>query len=388
MSPRTRAVVMSLSAPVLAFALVGGLLGKAMAREDTYQDLKVFDDVVSMITNNYVEAVDIDKVMSGAMRGLAEGLDPDSAYLSPGEVKQIEAHAELPAGSIGLDLTRQYYLRVIAARDGSPADRAGLRTGDYVRAIDEKPTREMSVWEGMRALRGAPGTTVTLTVLRGNANEPHEVQLTREVAPAADVSGRLAAPGVGYVRIAAITSNTAKQVEAQVTRLEKAGAAKLILDLRRTSGGDLDDGLALARLFVATGTLAQRETKAGKEPIAAGAGGGAITAPASVLVDVGTTGAAELFASALSGNDRAVLIGSHTMGRAAQQTLIKLPDGSGLWLSTIRYLTPDGEPLHEKGLEPGIAVAEPDPVDFGQPAPTADPVLEKALEHAAMKQAA
>ncbi len=389
MSSRTRLVVMSISAPVIAFALVGGFLGKVMAREDTYQFLKVFDDVVSLVTSNYVEEVDVDKVMRGAMHGLAEGLDPDSAYLSPEQVKQLESGAPLPPAGVGLEITRQYYLRVIAARDNSPAAKAGLRTGDYIRAINDTSTRDMSVWEGTRALRGAPGSKVKLTIIRGNAADPHVIELTREPEPASVVSGKLAAPGVGYVRIAAIGAETATQVKNQVAGLTKEGAAKLIVDVRRTSSGSYDDGIALARLFVGKGTLAIREAKGGvRDTIAAQAGDGALTLPTAVLVDTGTSGAAELFASALSGNDRAELIGEHTIGRAAQQKLVKLPDGSGLWLSTSRFLTPDGGPLHEKGLEPTIAVDEPEVAEFGAPPPTADPILDKALEELAGKKAA
>jgi carboxyl-terminal processing protease len=388
MSSRTRAVVMAISAPVIAFAIVGGFLGKVMARQGTFQHLKIFDDVVGLIEGNYVEPVNVDKVMNGAMRGLADGLDPDSAYLSPEEVAQVESNTTLPAGDIGLELTRQYYLRVIAARDNSPAAKAGLRTGDYVRAINDVPTREMSVWEGVRALRGAPGSKVSLTIIRGNAADPHIVELTREQAPTVDVTGRIAAPGIGYVRIAAIGAATAGQVKSEITDLQKAGATKLIVDVRRTSGTPLDSGLAIARLFVAKGTLAQRETKgAEKETISASAGDGAITAPTSLLIDTGTTGAAELFASALAGNNRADLVGERTIGRAALQKLVKLPDGSGLWLSTTKYLTPTGAPLHGKGLEPAVAVDEPD-VEFGQPAPAADPVLDKAIEGLTQKKAA
>src|SRR5262249_26381343 len=186
MSRHSRRTVFWITAPVLTFAIVGGLLSRVAAREDTYQHLKVFDDVVSLITNNYVEKVDVDKVMRGAMHGLADSLDPDSAYLTADEVRQIEGGAALPSGDVGIDLTRQYYLRIIAARDGSPAAKAGLRTGDYVRAIGATPTREMSVFEGMRALRGAPGTTVSLTIIRGNANDPHVVELTRGPIPTSD----------------------------------------------------------------------------------------------------------------------------------------------------------------------------------------------------------
>jgi carboxyl-terminal processing protease len=146
--------------------------------------------------------------------------------------------------------------------------------------------------------------------------------------------------------------------------------------------------VALARLFVANGTLAMRESKGTeREAIAARSGDGAITMPTTLLVDTGTSSAAELFASALAGNQRADLIGEHTIGRAASQKLIKLPDGSGLFLTTTRYLTPQGTPLHEKGLEPTIPVDQPD-VEFGQLPPSGDPVLEKALEQVAVKKAA
>jgi carboxyl-terminal processing protease len=366
MSSRTRAIVMTISAPVIAFAIIGGLLDRVMAREDTYQHLKIFDDVVSMISNSYVEEADMERVMRGAMQGLAEGLDPDSAYLTVDQVKQVE----------------------IAARDNSPAAKAGLRTGDYIRAIGNMPTREMSVWEGVRALRGAPGSKVSITVIRGNAADPHVVELTRENEPASVVNGRIAGANVGYVRIAGIGSGTVDQVKSQIADLTRNGASKLIVDVRRLSNGSIDDGVALARLFVGQGTLTIRESKGGvREPIVAGAGDGSVTLPTEVLVDTGTSGAAEIFASALAGNHRADVIGEHTIGRAASQKLIKLPDGAGLWLSTMRYLTPAGTPLHEKGIEPTVPVDEPD-VEFGQPAPATDPILDKAIERFNDKKAA
>ena len=157
-------------------------------------------------------------------------------------------------------------------------------------------------------------------------------------------------------------------MKTQIADLVKGGASKLIVDVRRASGGSLDGGIALARLFVGQRHADRsRETKgADKETIAAGRGDGSVTLPTTLLIDTGTSGAAELFASALVGNKRADLIGEHTIGRAASQKLVRLPDGSGLWLTTTRYLTPAGTPLHEKGLEPTVAVDEPD-VEFGQP---------------------
>lgn len=382
MAPRTRRLVLWLSAPIITFVVIGGLVGKVRAREETYPHLRVFNDVVGLITDRYVEKADMTKVMTGAMHGLAEGLDPDSAYLPPAEAAQAQQAAPLPTGDVGLDLTRQYWLRVIAARDGSPAAKAGLRTGDYVRAIGDTPTREMSVREGMRRLRGVPGTTISLTVIRGSANDPHVVELVREAAPATEVTSRTVAPGVGYVRIAAISSGTSAATSKAIAGLSAAGARSLIIDVRRVSGGSLEGGLALARLFVSHGTLTTRESReTTPRKIEAAPGDGAITLPVILLVDNGTSSGAELFASALAGNGRADLVGEHTIGRAGEQTLVPLPDGSALWLTTAKYAAPDGSPLHEKGLEPTVAVEEPD-VEFGQPAPATDAILDAAIARA------
>jgi carboxyl-terminal processing protease len=388
MTSRTRRIVLWLSAPVVVFAVLGGFLSKATAREETYQHLKVYEEVVQLISNQYVEKVDGDKVMLGALTGLADSLDPDSAFLSSDQVKQVEANAPLPTGDVGLDLTRQYYLRVIAARDGSSAAKAGLRTGDYIRSIGDNSTRNMSVFEGMRLLRGAPGTKVKLTVMRGGAAEPHVLELARDAAPAADVNGRMESGAVGYLRVASIGAKTADAAKSQAGDLVKNGASTIVVDVRRTSGGSPENGLALARVFVGQGTLAMREARgSAREPIAARTSDGAISQPVIILIDNGTSGAAELFAAALAGNKRAELIGERTIGRAAEQRLIKLPDGTGLWLTTTRYLMPDGSALHEKGLEPAVPVAEPE-VDFGQTPPPGDPILEKALERATQKKAA
>ena len=389
MSSRTRALVLSITAPVVLFALVGGVLGRAMGREETYQHLKIFDDGVSLISSNYVEPANLDKVMKGAMNGLVDSLDADSAYLTPEQVKQFEATSAQAPAETGLEITRQYYLRVIAARDNSPAAKAGLRPGDYIRSINDLPTRDMSVWEGARALRGAAGSKVKLTVFRNNQADPHDLELTREVMPAGDVSARIAAPGVGYVRVPSIGTKTVDEVKAHIATVTKAGAARLIVDVRKTSSGTFDQGIALARLFVANGTLAQRDVKGApaKDMILTNTGDGSISLPLVVLIDSGTAGASELFASALAGNKRGDLVGEHTIGRAGIQKLIKLPDGSALWLTTARYLTPSGAPLHEKGLEPTVAVDLPD-VEFGQQAPAGDPALDKALERLAEKKAA
>jgi carboxyl-terminal processing protease len=380
MTIRTRIAVVLISAPILAFAVVGSLLGRTAPPPEAYPHLRVFDDVFSLTTGNYVEPVDVDKLMHGAMNGLAESLDADSAFLTAEQARSVQSGAPLPAGDVGVDLTRQYYLRIIAVRDASPAARAGLRTGDFVRLIDRQPTREMSVWEGVRALRGAPGTTVSVTIIRGNAADPHVVTLTREPIGPSPLIAKMAGNSVGVIRIAEFTDQTVSGLRTAVAQLQGTGARAIVLDLRNTARGPLPSGIAAARLFVASGTLAMQDTRgASRQTIAAVAGDGSVTVPLALLIDVGSTGAAELFASALAGQKRAELIGERTGGRAALQRLFSLPDGSALWMSYAWFLTPAGNPIHERGLQPDVAVEQPD-IEFGAQLPAADATLDKAVE--------
>jgi carboxyl-terminal processing protease len=383
MTTKTRLSVLLLSTPVLAFVLVGGLMGKeSFSNDQEYQHLRVFQDVVQLVMTNYVEDVKVDKVMEGAMRGLADGLDPDSAYLNPKQTKAVESGETLPEGEIGLELTRQYYLRVIAARDGSPAAKSGLNTGDYVRAIDGKPTRDMSVFEGSRLLRGAPGSKVTLTVIRGNAADPHEVALVREKSAPVAVTSRLIGTDVGYIRVPSFKNGTPEELRKHAADVTKAGAKALVIDLRRTAEGPMENGHAAARAFVKSGTLgikAGREGGAPRETIAARSGDASIDLPVTLLVTTGTAGAAELFAAALDGNDRAQLVGERTLGRAGLQKLVKLPESRALWLTYARYLTPGGDPIHGRGLQPDVQVEDPD-VEFGVAQGPNDPILDAALE--------
>jgi carboxyl-terminal processing protease len=387
MTTRTRLWVLLVSTPVMVFALVGGYLGHAMAKDGTYPHLRVFEDVVSLVVNNYVEPVDVREAMRGALKGLADGLDPDSAYLTPDLVKAYESNTTAGAGDVGIVLLRQYYLRVVSTRDGSPAAKAGLRTGDFIRGIADQPTRNMSAVEGARLLQGTPGSTVKLVVFRGNAAEPHEVVLTRERLAGVDITSRMANANTGYVRVMEFSKDTATRIQAAFDTLTKGGASRFVIDLRGTAKGDLDDGLTAARLFVKSGTLAVRHSRAQQEVVSASAADGAILAPVALVVGQGTSGAAEVFAAALDGNDRADLVGERTLGRAARQRLVKLPDGSGLLISNVRYLTPKSTPLHERGLQPDVAIDEPD-VEFGAAPPAGDKALDAAVARVAVRAAA
>ncbi len=380
MTPRTRRIVLLVTAPVIAFAVVGGYIGKASPRQDAYRHLRVFEDVVGLISTSYVEEASLAKVMRGAMRGLADGLDADSAYLPAEEARLHEAGARPGTGDTGIELTRGYYLRAIAVRDGSPAAKAGLMGGDFLRAIDGKPTREMSVYEGSRLLRGAPGSKVSLVVIRGNVVDPHTVEVTREIPAGPDVTSRMEGGTIGYVRIAGFGPGATKAVSSAAGELSKAGATSLLVDVRDTATGSYDAGIAVAKLFLASGTIAVKQVRGEpRQTIAAAAGDGAITLPAVLLVNNGTSGAAEIFTAAIAGQKRAALVGERTHGRAAVQKFVRLPDGAAMIVSNGWFLTPAGEPIHEKGLLPEILVEVPE-IDFGAPPTTTDAILRKGLE--------
>ena len=388
MSSRTRQFTLILSVPLLAFVLVGGLLGKTITRSNTYQQLRIFEDVISLVTNNYVEEVEIDRVMTGALRGLVDSLDADSAYLTVEQVTKMESGYPTSEADVGLSLTRRYYLQTIAARDGSAAEQSGLEPGDYIRTIDGKSTRNMSVFEGSKLLRGEEGSVVSLTVIRGDATDPKNIELMRRLPLPPTVSTEFAEPGIGYIRISAFGPKITQLIEAETTSLLNKHITNLIIDVRRTAEGPLSSGLTTARLFVSEGILGSLEIR-GTEPksVVANPNISLTALPIAVLIDAGTAGAAELFAAALSGNNRAELIGMQTAGRVGLQELVKLPDGSGLWLTHGRYLNPSNQPIHEVGLEPDIHVNVPSH-EFGTTQSDTDPILERAFEYLNLKKVA
>jgi carboxyl-terminal processing protease len=421
MSRRTRLFVILASTPLVVFVMVGGLLGAvvAPAPQQGVVPLKVFDDVLRLIFGAYVEPPNVDKVMDGAMRGLADGLDPVTSYLSPEEVRTYDARTPLPTADVGITVSRRFWLRVVGVRDGSPAQRAGIRSGDFIRAINDSATRDVSAYAGQRMLAGPAGSKVTLLMLRDNAADPHPVELVREEAGSVRATGRRLPGGEAYVRVVSFGQGAVAAIQSAVQSTGPAAAPGLILDLRDTADGRPEDGIAAARLFVAKGTLATREGQdladapmagtsrgtitsrkvtgpagtAGRtidtEVISAGPGDGALSMPLVVIVSRGTGQAAEILAAALAGNKRGTLVGEPTAGLAATQSLLRLPEGHGLLMTTIRYLQADGRPIHSnynetRGLRPEVPVEVPS-VSFDQPAPANDVLLAAAVE--ALKKA-
>jgi carboxyl-terminal processing protease len=403
MSRRTRVLVFLVSTPLVVIVAVGGLLGAvASPAQRAMSHLNVFADVVRLILTAYVEPPNVDKVMDGAMKGLVDGLDPDTSYLTPDEVRMFEAHAPLPEGDIGVIVSRQYYLRIVGVRDGSPAQRAGLESGDFIRAIDGTATRDMSEFAGTRLLRGAPGSKVTLLVIRnGNTGDPRPVDVVREVSKPDRASGRRLPGGEALVRVSSFGPGAATAIHSAITSLGTAADSGVVVDLRDVADGTPEEAIAAARLFVSSGTIAIRagrppatedvKTDGAPAPPAippipddairstAGSGDGALTMPVILLVSNGTAHAAEVFAAALADNHRARLVGEPTAGLAGVQRLVKLPEGHGLLLTTERYLHANGVPIQGRGLRPDVPVEIPS-VGFDETPPSTDPVLERGVQ--------
>lgn len=393
MSSKSRWLLVALSTPLVIVAAVGGMIGASPAMpQQGFAHLRVFEDVVQLVDGAYVEEVNPDKIFDGAMRGLAEGLDASSAYLPPNEVALIDNKTPLGEGDPGLVITRQFYLRVLGVRDDSPAARAGIRSGDFVRAIDDTPTRDMSAFTGTRMLHGAVGSKVRVLIIRGNAAEPHEVTLERAKPSTTVVSGQVSSSdNVGIVRVqsfsAAGKGGVAESLRSQAASMQKAGAKAMVIDLRGVADGSYEEAIKAAEVFVGSGTIATRAGRdaSNKEQIASTSGASAVTIPVVILQSFGTSGPAEVFIAALAGNKRAEIVGERTAGLAAEQRLVRLPENYGLWMTYRRYYTIGQgdavQPILERGLKPDVNAEEPN-VEFGEPAPTVDTMLAKAIERA------
>jgi carboxyl-terminal processing protease len=380
MSPRIRLGVALVSTALVGYVALGSLLGRVLG-DTTYGQLAIFNEVVSLVRNSYVEPINLDRAMTGARLGLTEALDGDSAYLEDDEFKAYQQPASKDAAAeVGLLLSRRLsYLMVVSARAGSPADKGGVRPGDVLKTIDGRYARFLPAPVGQRLLRGAPGSVVKLTVLRAGS-DPLELSLVRErLTPLAPAS-KILQDGVGYLKVPEFAAKAADEVRGELESLKKRGAQQLVLDLRGSGHGPAAEGVTVAELFLKGGTIGKLGgVKSPEQVFTADPSKSAWDRPLAVLVDNGTAGAAEVVAAALLDSGRAQLVGEHTFGRAAVQKTVPLEEG-GLVLTVAKYASPKGNAIHGKGLTPTVPVEGPDEDEPADPQAPADPILEKALE--------
>ena len=381
MSHRARLLIALVSTGLIGYVAVGSLLGRVLG-DTSYGQLAVFNEVVRLVVDAYVEPVNVNRALGGARLGMADALDGDSAYLDAEEYRLYQSSSREAEAEVGLVLTRRFaFVMVVAARPGSPAEKAGLRPGDLVKSIDERHTRPMAAVVADRLLRGAPGSSVKVGILRAGA-DPFDVTLVRErVLPSAP-QGRMLEGGTGYVKVADFTPAIADDVRTQVEALKRGGAERLLLDLRSAAWGAPEDGAKVAELFLAGGPVAKVVGRRTEERLLqADAAKAAWGGPLAVLVDNGTAGPGEVVAAALVDAGRARLVGERTFGRAGISKAVPLPEG-GLVLTVAKFMSPKGTSIHGEGLQPTVPVADgrEEDEDLAAGTPRPDRILEKALE--------
>lgn len=373
---RARHLIFLFSLPFVVYAVLGGFLGKAIARDSAYRYLTVFQDVVTLISNNYVEQVQIESVMEGAIRGMMDALDPDSCYLSPQEFESYMSPEKNDVAGIGVEVAKGYYLEVASVLPGSPAQKAGLKAGDLLKSVDGVNTREMNVIVGESRLRGPVGSAVTLQVIRGRQPEPVEFSIERDYAATTSVAYKMLTETIGYIHIASFRNGVSDEVARGVARLEQEGATSLVVDVRNSFGRMAEEGARVAELVLDGGVAAKLQRRNGeKETLELATGRQIFDGPIVLLTNGNTAGSAEIFASAVRHANRAETVGETTSGRAAIQKAIPLEDGAGLVLSVAQYWTPDDKPLLGEGIAATVEVqSSTDEEEAG------DRVLEKALQ--------
>src|SRR5215470_3848884 len=395
MSKKLQVILLSSSMLVIVFALVGGLGVHASSNGDSYKQMTVYSEVLNRIRTEYVEEPNINSVTSGALHGLLESLDADSSYLSPAEYKVFKATRADGKAGIGATVSKRFgYAAIISVIPGGPADKAGISAGDIIEFIDGQSTHEMSLASVKARLSGEPGSRLDCSVIRTRKIEPQKITIVRELVGVPAVQEQTMADGVGYVKAQVLNKGKAQDIAAKIKSLQKQGAKKLILDLRNSSEGDEEEGVAVANLFLDNGMIASVQgQKYDKVTYTADAQKKITDLPLVVLVNRGTAGAAEIVAAAILENGRGDVVGDKTFGEGSVQKLIEVPDGSALILSIAKYYTPKGKIIQENGITPNVQVAAgddlaalPDDEDGNAPdepqktQPKEDDQLHRALE--------
>ncbi len=398
MSMKTKAAILVSSFAVLLFVVVGSMGGvHASSNDGSYRQLQVYSEVLSRIRGEYVEEPNIPKVTDGALHGLLESLDSNSSYLTPEAYKAFKSHKAEGKAGIGAVVSKRFgYAAVVAVLPGSPAEKAGIEPTDIFEAIEGQSTRDMSLPEIRSVLAGSPGTTLNVQVVRARKAEPQKVMITRDVVGIPPVTDKMIEDGgIGYVKAEALTKGKSQEIASKIKALEKSGAKKILLDLRNCAEGDESEGVAVANLFLNHGTITYLQgQKFPREAFNADASKAVTNLPMGVLVNRGTSGAAEIVAAAILENARGDVIGDKTFGDGSVQKTIDLPDGGALILSVAKYYSPSGKAIQDAAVTPNVLVADvPDEIaatededgaapaeDQGKPKNTVDDQLNKAVE--------
>jgi carboxyl-terminal processing protease len=398
MSSRFKYTIVGASTCLMVLLLVGSMLGQTGNPDETFKHIGVFSEVVSYIKDQYVEEPDMKSVTLGALNGLLEAVDPFASYLNADQYRDYVKNRDLKRADVGLILSKKFgYLGVVDAIPGSPADKAGFTTGDMIESIKAISTRDMPLAYAAILLQGESATTVDLSVVRVRHPEPQTVTLTRANPAMPAVESRMLANQVGYIDVGALSAAQLKDIAAAIEKLQKDGARKLVVDVRRCALGTPEDGIALANLFLSKGLITYvKGQRYPQQDIQADPAKAITTLPVAFLTNHGTAGGAEIASAAIQDSKRGSVVGDRTYGDAAIRKPITTEDGGAIILSVAKYYSPGGKAIQDATVVPQYLVADQEPAveydDNGEPIPVPatpqaqprkledDPVLKKALE--------
>jgi len=330
-------------------------------RQKTYQQLEVFANILSLLQDNYVEEIDSKETINGAIRGLLYSLDPHSSYLEPEEFKELQEETQGQFSGIGIEITiKNDVLSIISPIEGTPADLAGLKAKDIIVEINGEKTKEMGAYEAVKRLRGPKGSDVTISISREGWDELKTFTLKRDLIPLQSVKAHFLEPGFAYTRITNFQSHTTSDYVEALSRLAKQEPIRgLILDLRNNPGGLLNQAVSISDTFLDDGMIVSTKGrtedqnmsfKAHKTP-------DDCQYPLVLLVNEGSASASEIVAGAIQDHKRGIIVGTRTFGKGSVQTIIPLPGGAGLRLTTARYYTPAGKSIQALGITPDVEVS-------------------------------
>jgi carboxyl-terminal processing protease len=398
MNRAARIGILVASVAIVCYAGIGHVLGRT-PDDKAYKSLTVYGEVLQKIQSDYVDEPNMRLVTAGSLHGLLESLDAQSSYLTPREYTEYKQKAQSAStGDTGLNLSKRFgYVIVISVLPDSPAEKAGIRSGDIFESVAGFTTRDMSVGQALNLMNGPAGSGVKVGVIRRGRAEPEEVDVVRQKLAVPKITAQKIDPDILALRIPSLDPGRADEIRNRLAEAEKQGIHKVILDLRECGRGPVSEGVNVARLFIPSGTIATlRGQTVSAQTFAADSGKVVWRNPVSVLIDGTTSGAAEVLASAMVANHRGDVVGERTFGLASEQKLITLDDGSALFLTVANYYNAGGKSILEDGVTPSevVRAAAEDDNDVSEdssatskeapsgprPLSPEDPVFHKALD--------
>ncbi len=376
---------------ILLIFLLGVTLGLSRSHKvsalpnNIYDDLKTFTDILGLLQKEYVEETKPKDLIYGAIKGMLETLDPHSSFMPPSTYKEMQEETKGRFEGLGIEITiKDGILAVVSPIEDTPAFKAGILAGDQILKINDELTKNMTLMESVKRLRGPKGTKVTITIMREGFTKPREFTLTRDVIPIRSVRHELLEKHYGYIRVSQFQDKTDSEFEKAIKALEEEskGTLKgLVLDLRNNPGGLLDQAVKVADRFIDSGLIVSVEGRKEDQKMKFNAhpDGTLSRYPLVVLVNGGSASGSEIVAGAIQDHGRGILLGTQTFGKGSVQTIFPLKDGSGLRLTTARYFTPNGRSIQAKGIVPDIAVKPLKPEEEKEALVPKHP-LEKDLE--------